>query len=51
MVLEERMIECRLFGDVHTVYDISIWALLIFGNQWFQQCRKKREKYKQTRKC
>jgi hypothetical protein len=29
MVLEQRMIECRLFGDVHTVYDISIWALLI----------------------
>jgi hypothetical protein len=28
MVLEERMIECRLFGDVDTVYDISIWALL-----------------------
>jgi hypothetical protein len=24
MVLEQRMIECRLFGDVHTVYDISI---------------------------
>jgi hypothetical protein len=22
------MIKCGLFGDVHTVYDISIWALL-----------------------
>ena len=29
MVLEERMIECRLFVDVHTIYDIFIWALLI----------------------
>jgi hypothetical protein len=30
MVLEERVIECRLFGDGHTVYDISIFALFIF---------------------
>ena len=27
MVLEERMVKCRLFGDMHTVDDISIWAL------------------------
>jgi hypothetical protein len=37
MILEERMIECRLFGDVHTVYDISIWALWISENQYLQQ--------------
>jgi hypothetical protein len=30
MILEEWMIECRLFGDGHTVYDISILALFIF---------------------
>jgi hypothetical protein len=30
MVVEEGMIECRLVGYVHTVYDISIGALLIF---------------------
>jgi hypothetical protein len=40
MVLEERMIECRLFGDVHTVYDISIWALIISQNQQTHEDRK-----------
>jgi hypothetical protein len=29
MVLEERMVERRLFGDMYTIYDISIRALLI----------------------
>jgi hypothetical protein len=43
MVFEERVVECRLFGDVHTVYDISIWALLTYENQWFEYCRKNRE--------
>ena len=37
MILEERMIKCRLFSDVHTVYDISIWALWISQNQWLQE--------------
>ena len=39
MVLEERIIKCRLFVDVYTVYDISIWALLISQNQWSQPGR------------
>jgi hypothetical protein len=31
MVLKERMVKCRLFVDVNTIYDISIWALLFMG--------------------
>jgi hypothetical protein len=27
MVLEERMIEGRLAGDVHAVNDVPVWAL------------------------
>jgi len=40
VVLEEGMIKCRLFVDVYTVYDISIWALLISQNQLSQPGRK-----------
>jgi hypothetical protein len=32
MALKERMVKCRLFVDVNTIYDIFIWALLIYGN-------------------
>jgi hypothetical protein len=31
VVLQERVIEGRLVGDVHTVYDVTVWALL----SWF----------------
>jgi hypothetical protein len=44
MVLEERMIKCRLFVDVYTIYDISIWALFISQNQWSQLVGRKTEK-------
>lgn len=30
VVFEERMIEGGLMRDVHAVYDVSIWALLLF---------------------
>lgn len=35
MVLEQRVIEGRLAGDGHAVYDVPIRALLISQNQFF----------------
>lgn len=29
VVLEERVIEGRLVGDVHAVYEVTVWALLV----------------------
>lgn len=36
MVLEQRVIEGRLAGDGHAVYDVAIRALLISQNQFLQ---------------
>ena len=34
VVLEERVIEGRLVGDVHAVYQVTVWALLVdFSDQ------------------
>jgi hypothetical protein len=45
VILEERVIEGRLVGDVHAVYDVTIWALLVdFSESVVAKMQKKKER-------